>query len=35
MEAVQINEEMADKHGLRPFDVAEFLTDEETIQASI
>ncbi|QLB42058.1 MULTISPECIES: addiction module antidote protein [Mannheimia] len=33
MEAVQINEEMADKHGLRPFDVAEFLTDEETIQA--
>lgn len=33
METVQINEEMADKHGLRPFDVAEFLTDEKTVQA--
>ena len=33
MEQVKINEEMAEKYGLRSFDVAEFLTDEETIQA--
>lgn len=33
MEQVKISEEMAEKHGLRSFDVAEFLTDEETIQA--
>lgn len=30
---MNINEEMAEKHGLRPFDVAEFLDNEETIQA--
>ena len=30
---IKINEEMAEKHGLRPFDVAEFLDSEETIQA--
>lgn len=33
MESIKINEEMADKHGLRAFDVAEFLDSEETIQA--
>ncbi|EPZ29740.1 DNA-binding protein, partial [Mannheimia haemolytica] len=33
METIQINEQAAEKHGLRPFDVAEFLTDEATIQA--
>lgn len=33
METVKINEEMVEKHGLRPFDVAEFLDSEETIQA--
>lgn len=33
MEQVKISEEMAEKYGLRSFDVAEFLTDEETIQA--
>ncbi|OOH92387.1 putative addiction module antidote protein [Pasteurellaceae bacterium 15-036681] len=33
METIKLNDEMVEKHGLRPFDVAEFLTDEETIQA--
>lgn len=28
-----LNEAMSEKHGLRPFDVAEFLDSEESIQA--
>ena len=30
---IEMNDEMTEKHGLRPFDVAEFLDDEETIRA--
>ncbi|MDY4479982.1 addiction module antidote protein [[Pasteurella] aerogenes] len=30
---MKINKEIAEKHGLHPFDVAEFLDSEETIQA--
>ena len=33
MKTIKLNDEMQEKHGLRPFDVAEFLSDEETIQA--
>ena len=33
MEFIEMNDEMTEKHGLRPFDVAEFLDDEETIRA--
>ena len=30
---MKINKEISEKHGLHPFDVAEFLDSEETIQA--
>lgn len=33
MKEQTIDQTVAEKHGLRPFDVAEFLDDEETIQA--
>lgn len=33
MEFIEMNDEMTEKYGLRPFDVAEFLDDEETIRA--
>lgn len=33
MKSIHISETIIEKHGLRPFDVAEFLGSEETIQA--
>lgn len=33
MEMLEISKEMAEKHGLRPFDVAEMLDSEKVIQA--